>query len=110
MSAELFLVGLEKNWGKNGSEFFYRTVVSHVLAGNSEPRLLFHLLAKPLEILDHEVLPGELIVVGKVVDNPRGEKKLAPTLLVVCESELVFGVEDLLDCVHAGPVEIPVVC
>ena len=63
------------------------------VAGEVHPLQLFPV---PLEVLDHEVLARQLVVVGEVVEH-----------LVVGEPHVVLWVENLLDRVRARPIEVP---
>mmetsp|Transcript_25006 Transcript_25006/g.63425 ORF Transcript_25006/g.63425 Transcript_25006/m.63425 type:complete len:211 (-) Transcript_25006:8-640(-) len=58
---------------------------------------LLHLLAVPLDVLHHQVLASQLVVVGEVVDQ-----------LVVAQPVARLGVEELSHRVHARPIKVPV--
>ena len=59
--------------------------------------LLLQFFALPLDVLDHEVLSANFVVVGLVVDD-----------LVVGEPDACVGVEDRAHRPDGGPVEVPV--
>uniref|UniRef100_A0A480HXA7 Putative tubulin polyglutamylase TTLL1 isoform X3 n=1 Tax=Sus scrofa TaxID=9823 RepID=A0A480HXA7_PIG len=67
-----------------------------VLLRQGAPFLL-QLLPVPLDVLHHQILPRQLIVVWEMVDD-----------LVVREPIASFHTENIADGLHAHPVEIPV--
>lgn len=58
--------------------------------------LLLHVLSEALEILDHQVLAGQLKMVGEVVQQ-----------LHIVHSKVVFRVEYVLDGPRQSPVDVP---